>query len=203
MPVWFENDAPNTTSRSLSFMSQLATGVPLRPSTPGAERVAVGDEPLGLERGEDRRAERLGQLDDGGHVEAGAVADHDDGPPGAGRAAPAASVEGRGRRGDVGRRAPGRSGPERRASAAGRTCTSSGSTRWATCPLEHGVLERQRHELGVVGVGQHGAREAGDVGEGAGEVEVLERAAAEHLGRHLPGDGQHRRPVDLGVVEAR
>ena len=34
MPVWFENDAPNTSSRSDSFISQLATGVPLRPSTP-------------------------------------------------------------------------------------------------------------------------------------------------------------------------
>ena len=34
MPVWFENDAPSTISRSDSFISQLATGVPLRPSTP-------------------------------------------------------------------------------------------------------------------------------------------------------------------------
>ena len=34
MPVWFEKLAPNTTSRSLSFMNQLATGVPDRPSTP-------------------------------------------------------------------------------------------------------------------------------------------------------------------------
>lgn len=34
MPVWFENEAPNTTIRSDSFMNQLAIGVPLRPSTP-------------------------------------------------------------------------------------------------------------------------------------------------------------------------
>ena len=36
MPVWLENDAPSTSSRSASFMTQLATGVPLRPSTPAA-----------------------------------------------------------------------------------------------------------------------------------------------------------------------
>ena len=34
MPVWLENDAPKTTSRSDSFISHDATGVPLRPSTP-------------------------------------------------------------------------------------------------------------------------------------------------------------------------
>ena len=61
MPVWFENDAPNTTSRSLSFMSQLATGVPLRPSTPAPSGWRSEICALGLERGEHRRAERLGQ----------------------------------------------------------------------------------------------------------------------------------------------
>ena len=64
MPVWLENEAPTTMSRSDSFISQLATGVPLRPSTPGAERVGVGDQALGLERGEHRRAEPLGERDD-------------------------------------------------------------------------------------------------------------------------------------------
>src|SRR4029453_4940650 len=34
MPVWLAKLAPNTTSTSDSFISQLATGVPLRPSTP-------------------------------------------------------------------------------------------------------------------------------------------------------------------------
>ena len=34
MPVCCENEAPNTIRRSDSFMNQLATGVPLRPSTP-------------------------------------------------------------------------------------------------------------------------------------------------------------------------
>ena len=36
MPVWLENEAPSTSSRSASFMTQLATGVPLRPRTPAA-----------------------------------------------------------------------------------------------------------------------------------------------------------------------
>ena len=34
IPVWLAKDAPITISRSASFISQLATGVPLRPSTP-------------------------------------------------------------------------------------------------------------------------------------------------------------------------
>ena len=34
IPAWLENEAPVTISRSASFISQLATGVPLRPSTP-------------------------------------------------------------------------------------------------------------------------------------------------------------------------
>ena len=67
MPVWFENDAPNTRSGSASFISQLATGVPDAPEHATGERVAVGDLALGLERGEDRCVERLGQRDDLGH----------------------------------------------------------------------------------------------------------------------------------------
>ena len=61
MPVWFANDAPNTSSRSDSFMSHDATGVPLRPSTPHGERVVVGDDALGLERRDDRRVQTLGE----------------------------------------------------------------------------------------------------------------------------------------------
>ena len=56
MPVWLENDAPTTSSRSASFISQLATGVPLRPSTPAPSGCVSGHQPLGLERREHRRA---------------------------------------------------------------------------------------------------------------------------------------------------
>ena len=48
MPVWFENDAPTTTSRSDSFISQLATGVPLRPRTPAPSGWVSGTSPLAL-----------------------------------------------------------------------------------------------------------------------------------------------------------
>ena len=48
MPVWFENDAPTTTNRSDSFISQLATGVPLRPSTPAPSGWVSGTIPLAL-----------------------------------------------------------------------------------------------------------------------------------------------------------
>ena len=48
MPVWLENDAPMTSSRSASFISQLATGVPLRPSTPAPSGWVSGTSPLAL-----------------------------------------------------------------------------------------------------------------------------------------------------------
>jgi hypothetical protein len=47
-PLWFENEAPSTTSRSASFMIQLATGVPLRPSTPQASGCSSPIWPLAL-----------------------------------------------------------------------------------------------------------------------------------------------------------
>ena len=67
--------------------------------------------------------------------------------------------------------------------------------------LDERVLARQAHQLAVVGVALHRLRVDRDVGERGGEVEVLERAAPAHLRRHLPGDREHRRAVDLGVVE--
>ena len=48
MPVWLANEAPITSSRSDSFISQLATGVPLRPSTPRASGWSSGIRPLAL-----------------------------------------------------------------------------------------------------------------------------------------------------------
>ncbi len=46
--MWLENDAPSTSSRSASFMNQLATGVPLRPSTPQASGWSSAIWPLAL-----------------------------------------------------------------------------------------------------------------------------------------------------------
>ena len=48
MPVWLANDAPNTISRSDSFMCHDATGVPLRPSTPHASGWSSATIPLAL-----------------------------------------------------------------------------------------------------------------------------------------------------------
>ena len=42
----------------------------------------------------------------------------------------------------------------------------------------------------------------GDGLEGLGERHLLERAGPEDLGLHLPGQGEHRRAVDLGVPQA-
>ena len=67
--------------------------------------------------------------------------------------------------------------------------------------LHERVLAREAHQLTVVGVALHGLCEQGDVGERGGEVEILERAPAAHLRRHLTRDRKHGRAVDLGVVE--
>src|SRR5215207_2799996 len=48
MPVWLENDAPNTRIRSLSFINHDATGVPERPSTPAASGWESGIWPFAL-----------------------------------------------------------------------------------------------------------------------------------------------------------
>ena len=81
MPVWFENDAPNTSSRSDSFISQLATGVPLRPSTPAPSGWRSDTWPLALNVVSTGASKRLGEREHRRHVEAHAVADDDHRPP--------------------------------------------------------------------------------------------------------------------------
>ncbi len=48
IPVWLLKLAPNTSRQSLSFMNQLAIGVPLRPSTPQASGWRSGMSPFAL-----------------------------------------------------------------------------------------------------------------------------------------------------------
>ena len=202
MPVWLENDAPSTSSRSASFITQLATGVPLRPSTPAGERVVVGDLALRLEGRDHRRAELLGQRDDRRHVVAGAVADDDHRPLRAARAARsapratpraarsrAAVIAARRARRPARPPAPaasaprrGRSGARRRAAAA-RSCSA-----------------RVISSAGLR-VGQHRLAPGGDRAERAGEVDLLEGAGAEHLRVDLAGQREHRRAVDLRVPQ--
>ena len=161
-------------------MSQLATGVPLRPSTPQPSGWSVGDLALGLERRDDRRVERFGEREHGGHVEAGAVADDDHRPARAGderrarRRAPRPAARSR----RSASRPPGRRGAARR--RPGATCTSSGSTRWATPRSTSACLQRERHQLGVVGACRaRSARTPPTSANAAVEVDVLERAAPE------------------------
>ena len=81
MPVWFENDAPNTSSRSDSFMSQLT-----RPAcrcgrarrTPSGW--SSGTMPLALNVVSDRRVERSASATTSSMLEARAVPDHDHRP---------------------------------------------------------------------------------------------------------------------------
>ena len=77
MPVWFENDAPTTTSRSDSFISQLATGVPLRPSTPAPSGCVSGTSPLALNVVSTGAPSRSASASSSARAGAGAVADHE------------------------------------------------------------------------------------------------------------------------------
>lgn len=103
IPVWLLKLAPNTSRQSDSFMSQLAMGVPLRPSTPPASGWPSEICPFALNVVMNRCLELLGQGHHRFHLEARAVADNDD------RAFARAQqihcgLEGICRRGDVARR---------------------------------------------------------------------------------------------------
>ena len=78
--MWCENEAPNTISRSDSFMNQLATGVPLRPSTPPPSGWLSLICPFALKvvmTGQFSASASASHL---GHAVAGAVADDDQRP---------------------------------------------------------------------------------------------------------------------------
>jgi hypothetical protein len=64
------------------------------------------------------------------------------------------------------------------------------------------VLAREVHQLDRVGVVQHRLAPARDRAERADQVDLLERAGAEHLGVDLAGEREHRRAVDLRVPQA-
>ncbi len=200
IPVWFANEAPNTISRSDSFISHDATGVPLRPSTPQASGCVVGDDPLGLERGEDRRVQALGQAHDVVDAATRAVPHDDDGPARARDERVGLLDRGRGGRdreiGDAPTRA---TGP--RAVGRGERLHLVGQHEVGDAALVERVLAREVHELDLVGVAVHRLGRDRDVGERGGEIEVLERAPTAHLRRHLTRDREHRRAVDLGVVQ--
>ena len=59
--VWLENEAPSTSRQSASATVWLATGMPGAAEHAAPERVVVGHRALGLERGDHRRVEVLGE----------------------------------------------------------------------------------------------------------------------------------------------
>ena len=131
MPVWLENDAPNTRSASASFITHDATGVPLRPSTPQPSGWWSETWPLALNVVSTGARSRLGELHHGVHVEPGAVADDDHRAAGPGSSTATASTVALAG-GGTSVRPPGRPDRRRGHLRAGWTCTSSGSTRWPT-----------------------------------------------------------------------
>ena len=183
-------------------MSQDATGVPLRPEHAARERMVVGDDALGLERREDRRvaAARRGARR---RRCRGARRGRRRSPVAARRDAarrPARPAPSGGAIGEVGN-APARAARARavgaRAAPALRRAARGARRRAGSSACLHArfISSTWSESRCTVWV------ETGDVGERGREVEILERAAAAHLRRHLARDREHRRPVDLGVVQ--
>ena len=200
MPVWLENDAPTTISRSDSFISQLATGVPLRPSTPAPSGWVSGTSPLALKVVSTGAPSRSASATSSALAGPGTVADDEDRALRVAHAAAAAArcLRRRGRSRRSANRPSGAGG----ARSDGSSWTSSGSTRCATPRPSTACLTARAASSAWSLPACDGRGRDGDVAEHRGQVEVLERASAEHLRRHLPGDRDHRRLVELRVVQA-
>ena len=199
MPVWLANDAPSTTSRSASFISQLATGVPLRPRTPAASGWSSGTTPLALKVvtiGAPRRSASatIGSMSlraPWPTMKTGRVA--------RARRSSAAASESAG--GPISERPTRPSGKATGASGAGSVCTSSGKTRWATSRRSRACLQASAISsawwLSGSTVWLHAATGA----KAAAKVDLLEGAWAQDLDVDLAGEGEHRRAIDLGVPQ--
>ena len=164
MPVWFENEAPSTISRSASFMNQLATGVPLRPSTPQASGWSSAICPLALNVVITGAPSPLGQSDHLIAVKAGPVADDDDRALGglrAGRSPARCDAAG----GLISSGVSRPSGPRRVAVAGGKGLHLVGEDQVRGALLEDRVLAGERHQLGVLGGLEHRLGPAGDLAE--------------------------------------
>ena len=142
MPVWLANDTPKVNSRSASFMNQLAMGVPERPSTPQASGWRSPISPLPL------KVVATGAPISSARATMSAMEPRAPWPTMiSGRAAPAtastaaasASAGGSTAREPV--RPCGEPGEPDAPEGAGRTCTSSGSTRWPTSRSTIAVLQ--------------------------------------------------------------
>ena len=166
-----------------------------------AERVVVGEGALGLERGDDRRVEVLGEGHHGVAVGAGAVAHHDGGTLGGPEQLDGAGQL-VGRWGDAGGGHPARPWPWRRIVEAGQLLHVVGQHEVGDVALHDGVLHGEGGELGGVGRRQDRLAPLGHGIEGLLERQLLEGARPDDLGLHLPGEREHRDAVDLGVPQA-
>ena len=202
MPVWLEKDAPSTSSVSASFITQLATGVPLRPSTPAASgwsspiwpfalNVVITGAPScsasSITAGMWKRAPWPTTI--------------------TGRFAAAEQLQGAlerflGRR-DLERRDPALGAAGRQPLGRRQGLDLVGEDQVGDVAPQQRVLAGEIHQLDGLGVVEHGLAEGGDRPERPGQVDLLERARAEHLGVHLAGERQDRRSVDLRVPQAR
>ena len=96
------------------------------------------------------------------------------------------------------------SGPRAAApSGAGQRLHLVGEDQVRDVALEHRVLERERHQLGVAALGEDGLPPRGDAAEGRAQVDLLEGARAEHLEVDLAGEREDRRAVDLARPRGR
>ena len=139
MPVWLANDTPKVNSRSASFMNQLAMGVPERPSTPQASGWRSPISPLPL------KVVATGAPICSANFTMSGIPDRAPWPTMIrGRAAPATAETAAASASAGGStvRSPVRPwGVPADLSGAGRTCTSSGSTKWATSRSTMAVLQ--------------------------------------------------------------
>jgi hypothetical protein len=156
--------------------------------------------PFRLERRDHRRRERLGQRQDLVHMEPGTVADDDHGTL---RAAQEihGPVQRLRRWGDGAGREPSCRLTCARSVRRRRLLHFVGEDEVGDTPVQDCALARQVHELGVLAGGEDRLAPLGHLAEGSGQVDFLEGAGSEHLRVHLPGEGQHRRAIHVGVPE--
>ena len=68
--------------------------------------------------------------------------------------------------------------------------------------LQGGVLQRQRHQLGMATARKDRLAPGGNGRERGRQVQLLERTGPEHLSADLTGQSQYGRAVHFGVVKA-
>jgi hypothetical protein len=173
-----------------------------RPAEDAAgQRVGVGHQPLGLERGDDGGVDVLGEGGDLVAAASSAVADDDHRPLGGGQELDGpGQLRLRGR--DLTGRHPPEAWPRRGDGDAGQLLDLVGEDEVGHVALHDGVLHGQGGQFGGVLGAEDGLAPRRHRLEGGGEVDLLERPRPDDLRLHLAGEGHDRHPVDLGVPQA-